>query len=210
MRDKRRFLLLMLVAGGVWLVMAAAKPGLGLPDLENRLVRSAHFDALHAAYWAAAQGEAIVPLLGQLLENRAKYRNEPAAGTGAFPLNVLWALSHIPQTSALKTLEKYYAAGRDPVAALAIKGWNLRDWERNPRYGVLLRENVLLERPEKAARVLRRLKPGEQVRIIFERSTNPREVGPRGGPVLYDRVELLPIGDQGFIPRAGDDFSPFM
>ena len=53
-------------------------------------------------------------------------------------------------------------------------------------------------------------KPGQQVKVLQEKKANSREVGPRGGPVFYDRVELVPSGEQGYIPRAGDDFTPFM
>ncbi len=200
----------MLAVCWAWCAAAAAGPALSLPDVENRLVRSSHLDALNAAYWAAAQGEAMVPLLAKLLDNRLNYQKEPAASTGAFPLNAVWALGRIPKSSALQALEKYYAASKDPMAALAIKGWKLRAWEQNPHYGVLAKQATLLEGPEAQARVLKRLKPGQKVRISQEKRPNPKEVSPRGGPVYYDRVDLIPSGEQGYLRRPEDDFAPFM
>ncbi len=189
---------------------AAARPALTLPEVEKRLVRGGYLDTLNAAYWAVAQGEAVVPILAQLLENREKYAKELGGATGAFPLNVVWALGRIPKSSSLQVLEKYYFATKDPLAALAMQGWKLRAREESPRYGVLAKDAVLLESPDQQSMVLKRIKAGQQVKILHEKNPNPREVGPRGGPMFYDRVDLVPSGEQGYIPRAGDDFTPFM
>ncbi len=196
-----------LVAGSA---AAAARPALTLPEVEKRLVRGGYLDTLNAAYWAVAQGEAVVPILAQLLENREKYAKELGGATGAFPLNVVWALGRIPKSSSLQVLEKYYFATKDPLAALAMQGWKLRAREESPRYGVLAKDAVLLESPDQQSMVLKRIKAGQQVKILHEKNPNPREVGPRGGPMFYDRVDLVPSGEQGYIPRAGDDFTPFM
>ncbi len=207
---KRAFLILMLVGLMAGSAAAAARPALTLPEAEKLLVRGGYLDTLNAAYWAVAQGEAIVPILARLLANREKYAQELGGATGAFPFNVVWALGRIPKSSSLQVLEKYYFTTKDPLAALAMKGWRLRAREENPRYGVLAKDAVLLESSDQQARVLKRIKSGQQVKILHEKNSNPREVGPRGGPMFYDRVELLPSGEQGFIPRAGDDFTPFM
>ena len=207
---KASFLLLMLVVCWGWSMAGAAKPPLTLPQVEGRMVRGGYLDTLNAAYWAVAQGEAVVPLLAQLLDNRAKYAKELGGATGAFPFNAVWALGRIPKSGSLKVLEKYYFATKDPAAALAMQGWKLRERERSPRYGVLAKDAALLEYPEEKARVLKRIKAGQQVKVLHEKNPNPREVGPRGGPIYYDRVDLVPSGEQGYIPRAGDDFTPFL
>ncbi|MHB8070057.1 MAG: hypothetical protein ACYDIC_19365, partial [Desulfobaccales bacterium] len=150
------------------------------------------------------------PLLGQMLKQRQAYEEELGGATGAFPFNALWALGHIPQPSALQVLKKYYAASHDPGAGLAIKGWNLRDREKGPRYGVLTNDAPLREKPAEKARVVKELKAGQAVKIECEMITSPGEEGPRGGPAHYDQVELIPSRDKGYILRAGDDFSPFM
>jgi hypothetical protein len=208
--SKRPFLVLALLVLWGWSLAGAAGPPLTLPVVENRMIRGSYLDTLNAAYWAVAQGEAVVPLLAQLLDNRAKYAKELGGATGAFPFNAVWALGRIPKSGALKVLEKYYFATKDPTAALAIQGWKLREREQNPRYGVLAKDAALLEYPEEKARVHKRLKAGQQVKVLHEKNPNPREVGPRGGPVFYDRVDLIPSGEQGYILRAGDDFTPFM
>ncbi len=208
--SKRAFVIIFLILGLIWPISTVAGPPLTLQDVEKRLVRGSYLDTLNAAYWAAFQGEAVVPLLAKLLENRSKYAKELGGATGAFPFNALWALGRIPKTSSLLVLEKYYFATKDPTAALAIQGWNLRMTEQSSRYGVLANNATLLERPEEKARVLKNLKAGQQVKVLHEKSPNPKEVGPRGGPMFYDRVDLLPSGEQGYIPRAGDEFSPFM
>jgi hypothetical protein len=208
--SKRPFLVLALLVLWSWSLAGAARIPLALPEVENRMIRGGYLDTLNAAYWAAAQGEAVVPLLAQLLDNRAKYDKELGGATGAFPFNALWALGRIPKSGSLKVLEKYYFATKDSTAALAMQGWKLREREQSPRYGVLAKDAKLLEYPEEKARVLKRLKAGQQVKVLHEKNSNPREVGPRGGPVFYDRVDLIPSGEQGYIIRAGDDFTPFM
>jgi hypothetical protein len=201
---------------GIVLAVAVAWPGpggaaapLSLPEVENRLVRGGYLDTLYAAQWAVAQGEAVIPLLSDLLDKGEQYRQE-GGSTGAFPFNVLWALAHLSSSRARQALEKYFEATHDPTAALALKGWRLRNNEQSPRFGVLLSEGALLEAPREKAQVVKKLKAGQQVKIMQEKIVSPKEVGPRGGPQLYDRVELVPSAEQGYIPRAGDDFSPFI
>jgi hypothetical protein len=206
---KRALLGLVLAVALAWPGPGGAAGPLSLPQVENRLVRGGYLDTLYAAQWAVAQGEAVIPLLSAMLDKAEEYR-EAGGSTGAFPFNVLWALAHLPSSRARQALERYYDASQDPTAALALKGWRLRYNEQSPRFGVLLSEGALLEAPREKAQVVKKLKAGQQVKIMQERIVNPKELGPRGGPQLYDRVELVPSAEQGYIPRAGDDFSPFI
>ncbi|MDR3569120.1 MAG: hypothetical protein P4L43_13915 [Syntrophobacteraceae bacterium] len=183
---------------------------LTLKEVENRLVRGGYIETLANAGWAASQGAAIVPILSRMLGQRKGYDKELGGATGAFPFDALWALGHIPLSSALKVLETYGAAGHDPAAALAVKGWKLRARKKGQGYGVLANDGALLENPSAAARVVKRLKAGQAVQIERTMIACPGEQGPRGGPAYYDRVKLLPGGEQGYIGRAGDDFSPFL
>lgn len=192
-----------------WPMAGEAVPALTLKEVENRLVRGGYMETLLNAPWAVEQGEAIVPLLGRLLQKRQAYDQELGGATGAFPFNALWALGHIAKASALQVLDKYSAASHDPSAALAIKGWKLRA-EKGPGYGVLTNDAPLLSKPAAQAPVVKEIKAGQPVKIEGEMITSPGEEGPRGGPANYDRVELLPGGEKGYISRAGDDFSPFM
>jgi len=193
-----------------WPMAGEAGPALTLGEAENRLVRGGYMETLLNANWAVAQGEAIVPLLGRMLNKRQAYDQELGGATGAFPFNALWALGHIPKASALQVLEKYFAASHDSSAALAIKGWKLRATEKGPGYGVLTNDAPLLEKPLGTAPVVKELKAGQMVKIERQMITSPGEEGPRGGPAHYDQVELIPSGEKGYISRAGDDFSPFM
>jgi hypothetical protein len=183
---------------------------LTLEEVESRLVRGGYMETLLNAQWAGDQGQAIVPLLERMLNKRKVYEEELDGATGAFPFNALWALGHIPHLSAKQVLKEYYAASRDPCAALAIKGWNLRAQKKSTRYGVLSRKAPLLSKPSAKARVLKALEAGQPVKIERETIINPGEEGPRGGPASYDQVELIPSGEKGYIGRAGDDFSPFI
>jgi hypothetical protein len=194
----------------VWPIFAGAARPLTLPEVETRLVRGGYLDTLFAAQWAVAQGEAVIPLLAQLLEKGQQYQEEEGGAVGAYPFNVLWALAHIPNSRSFQVLEKYQGATQDPTAALALQGWRLRLNEQSTRFGVLVNDGALLERPEEKALVVKKIKSGQKVKILQEMIANPKEVGPRGGAVYYDRVELQPSAEQGYIPRAGDDFSPFM
>ncbi len=202
--------LTLLLTGALgWPLAGEAGPALTLKEVENRLVRGGYTETLLNAPWAVAQGEAIVPLLGQMLKKQKAYDQELGGATGAFPFNALWALGHIPKAAALRVLEKYFAASHDSGAALAIKGWKLRA-EKGPGYGVLTNNAPLLEKPGAQARVVKELKAGQAVKIEREMITSPGEEGPRGGPAHYDQVELIPSREKGYILRAGDDFSPFM
>ncbi len=186
------------------------KSALTLEEAENRLVWGGYIETLMNANWAVEQGAAIVPLLGRMLGQSEAYEKELAGATGAFPFNAIWALGHIPKQSALKVLKKYEAESHNPGAALAIEGWKLRAKKKAAGYGVLINDGPLLKKPSAGARVLKQLKAGQPVRIEKTMITSPGEKGPRGGPVHYDRVRLLPGGEQGYIGREGDDFSPFM
>jgi hypothetical protein len=208
--DKRAFWGIWLAVALAWPVAGGAAPPLTLPEVENRMVRGGYLDTLYAAQWAVAQGEAVIPLLGQMLDKGEQYQEEEGGAIGAFPFNVLWALAHIPSSKALNALEKYHEATKDPTAALAIQGWRLRSNEQSPRFGVLSNDGALLENPREQAQVVKKIKAGQKVKILQEKIVNPKEVGPRGGAQYYDRVELLPSGEPGYLPRAGDDFSPFM
>ena len=194
----------------LWPAAARAAGALTLPEVEKRLVRGGYLDTLFAAQWAAAQGEPVIPLLAQMLEKGPQYQEEEGGAVGAYPFNVLWALAHIPDSRSFQVLEKYYDASKDPTAARAIEGWRLRRNEQSPRFGVLVNDGALLERPEEKALVVKRIKAGQKVKILQEMIANPKEVGPRGGAAYYDRVELLPSAEQGYLPRAGDDFTPFI
>jgi hypothetical protein len=200
-------MLMALLAGPL---TAGTAPPLTLQEAEKRLVQGGYLDTLYAAQWAAAHGEAVIPILAQMLEKVRHYREEEGDAVGAFPFNVLWALAHIPGSKSRQVLETYYDATEDPTAALALAGWRLRYNEQSTRFGVLARDGDLLERPEEKALVVKKIKAGQKAKILQEMIANTREVGPRGGARYYDRVELLPSGEQGYIPRAGDDFSPFM
>ena len=189
---------------------AGAAGPLTLKEAENRMAGGGYLETLAGAYWAASQGPAVIPLLAQMLDKKGQYEQESAGAVGAFPFNALWALARIPDSRAVKVLENYRAATGDQVAALAIKGYRLRQFQQSARYGVMVNESALLERPESKAPVLKRLKPGQEVKLLREKVANPREQGPRGRAATYDRVELLPGGEQGFVPRSGDDFSPFI
>jgi hypothetical protein len=208
--EKRALWGIVLAVALAWPVIGGAAGPLSLPEVENRLVRGGYLDTLYAAQWAVAQGEAAIPLLAQMLDKGEQYREEEGGAIGAFPFNVIWALAHIPSSRALNALEKYFEATQDPAAALAIQGWRLRLNEQSSRFGVLINDGALLENPREKALVVKKIKAGQKVKIFKEQIANPKEVGPRGGVQYYDRVELLPSGEQGYVPRGGDDFSPFM
>ena len=60
--------LTLLLTGALgWPTASQAGPALTLKEAENRLVRDGYLETLLNAQWAVEQGEAIVPLLGQML-----------------------------------------------------------------------------------------------------------------------------------------------
>jgi hypothetical protein len=188
---------------------------LSLPEVEGRMVKGGYLDTLYAAYWAAGQGEAMIPILEQMLSTPKKYQKEPCAATSAYPFNVIWALAHIDSDRSLKILMKF-SGGRtknfdQAVARLAIQGFRLRRAKQSEVYGVLVRaEGKLLERPSQKARVLKFLQSGQSVKVLKPYLENQKEEGPRGGPAVFDSIELIPQGERGYLQRFGGDFTSFI
>jgi hypothetical protein len=181
-----------------------------LEQLEQKLVRGSYLDTLHAAPWAAAQGEAVVPQLAAMLARGQKYDEQWEGATGAYPFNVIWALAQISTPASLQVLEHYFSRTDNEAAGFGIKGVKLRLEQKNRQYGVLLSDKPLLAGASQTARSLRELKAGQAVRILQARVVNAAEEGPRGGPALFDYVEVLPSGPKGYVERAGDGFPPYI
>lgn len=188
---------------------------LSLKEVEGRMIKGGYLDTLYAAYWAARQGEAIIPILEEMLYKQQKYQKEPFAATSAYPFNVIWALAHIDSNRSLKILMKFSGwttknFNKD-VAWLAIKGFQLRRTKQSKAYGVLVRaEAGLLERPSESAPVLKLLKAGQSVRVLKPYLENQKEEGSRSGPAVFDYIELIPEGGRGYIQRFGGDFTSFI
>lgn len=173
-----------------------------LAEVENRLTRSGYTQSLVETGWAIQQGKAIVPILDKMLSNAKKY-TDVGEYTGAFPFNAEYVLAHIDTAESLVVLKKH-------KLKFGIQGWNLRHSKKSQGYGVVY-QNVGLH-PRASAQIgsVLILKPGEAVKILKRRVENAREEGPRGGPSLFDEVEVLSSGRQGFVQRMGDNFDPFM
>jgi len=101
---------------------------------------------------------------------------------------------------------------------LAIQGWKLRDQKKSKDYGVLSRDGSIFVKANQSIGAVKanqsigavqQLKAGTAVRILKRAIENPNEEGPRGGPTVYDEVEVLSTGRRGFVQRAGDNFDPF-
>ncbi|MBX7135885.1 MAG: hypothetical protein K1X67_24720 [Fimbriimonadaceae bacterium] len=137
-----------------------------------------------------------------MLSNAKKY-TDIGEYTGAFPFNAEYVLAHIDAAESLVVLKKH-------KLKFGIQGWNLRHSKKSQSYGVVY-QNVGLH-PRASAQIgsVLILKPGEAVRILKRRVENAREEGPRGGPSLFDEVEVLSSGRKGFVQRMGDNFDPFM
>ncbi len=192
---------------------------LSLKEVEGRMAKGGYLDTLYASYWAAEQGEAIIPILEEMLYKPKKYQKEPFAATSAYPFNVIWALAHIDSNHSLKILMKFSGWTTDKlnkdVAELAIKGFQLRRTKQSKvaraRYGVLVRaEAKLLGQPSESAQVLKLLKSGQSVEVLKPYLENEKEEGPRGGPAVFDYIELIPEGERGYIQRFGGDFTSFI
>lgn len=183
------------------LVYAAFGQKPTLKQAEAKLVHDGYIDTLFNADWAVKQGDAIVPILDQMLAKRKTYAKLENGG-GAFPFNAEYALAHIPSKRALAVLQKY-------KMSLAIQGWKLRDQKKSRDYGVLSRDASIFVKANQSIGAVQQLKAGTAVRILKRGIENPNEEGARGGPTVYDEVEVLATGRRGFIQRAGDNFDPF-
>ena len=192
---------------------------LSLKEVEGRMINGGYLDTLYASYWAAEQGEVIIPILEEMLFKQPKYQKESSAATSAYPFNVIWALAHIDSSRSLKILMKYSGWTTNnfdkDVTELAIKGFQLRRTQQSKvaraRYGVLVRaEAKLLEQPSESAPVLKLVKSGQRVKVLRPYLENEKEEGPRSGPAVFDYIELIPEGGRGYIQRLGGDFTSFI
>ncbi|MGE5604418.1 MAG: hypothetical protein ACM3YE_01845 [Bacteroidota bacterium] len=144
---------------------------LSLKEVEKKMAQGGYLDTLYASYWAADQGEAIIPILEEMLYQPKKYQTEPFEATSAYPFNVIWALAHIDSNRSLKILIRFSGwttkIFNKDVAGLAIKGFQLRRTKQSKIYGVLVRTQAkLLERPSESALVLKLLQSGQSVRVL--------------------------------------------
>ena len=177
------------------------------------MLSGSYRESIEAAHWAAARGEAIVPVLARMLAKKSAYEKSKIS-LGGFPFNALWALAHIRGSSSRAALEQFRARTKDPedrkVAWLALQGHDLRRRRRSDAYAVIGETaDTLRKSPSEKAAVIARLKPGLPVRILKTHIENTKEEGPRGGPTVFDYVAVLPSGRRGYVQRAGDDFTPF-
>jgi hypothetical protein len=186
-----------------------------LKQAEQQLL-GPYVDSLEGAKWAAAKGPSIVPVLSQMLDRVEDYKKRDDGTMGAFPFNTIWALGHIKGDASRAALNRYIRRTQDITnrtqAMYAIAAHDLRARKKSDSYGVLGSTSPagkLYAQASENSRVLKTMKPGQPVRLLKEAIENPKEEGARGGPTVYDYVELVPSGPRGYVQRAGDIFSPF-
>lgn len=177
-------------------------PPMPLKELAGRLCFSGYAPSLDEAEGLLAQyGAALAPLLAELLDKAPSYLKAPNFA-GAFPFNAVWLLAHIGDQTSREAIERFTRQGKNKDYALALRAMDLRK-EQGPNCGVVYYESELREGPSSKTKTLRPLAPGQGLRLLRERIQNEQEEGPRGGPSIYDEVELLPSGERGFVERLG-------
>jgi hypothetical protein len=177
-------------------------PPMKLDELAGRLCFSGYAPSLDEAEGLLAQyGAALAPLLAEMLDKPARCLKAPNFA-GAFPFNAVWLLAHIGDQTSREALERFSRQDKNKDYALALRAMDLRK-EKGPDCGVVYYESELREGPSSKTKALRPLAPGQGLRLLRERIVNEQEEGPRGGPSLYDEVELIPSGEKGFVERLG-------
>ncbi len=166
--------------------------GYSMMDLRNRLQMNGSSESISEAYWVIEQGDAILPALDQLLSEPV-----PADATGAYPFNVMFALSQFNGTAVKDVLKKH-------DGQLALKAVEAR--EANPAYRVVYSECSLFQSQSYTSPVIMQIKEGETVLLLKERVENPNEEGPMGGSSFYDYVQIISTGQTGFTPRSGGGY----
>lgn len=175
-----------------------------ISDLEDRLINNGYLFSLGEAYWVADQGPAIIPYLDYLLSKQKYYEEKNGYAVGAFPFNVVWALSQIGGKEAEKTLLKYQNSAD---TNLALKALRLR--RKDKGLGVMITEDVVYRKASNKSPVIDQVKEGEVVRGLKTGIVNNNEEGARGGPAIFDYIEVPSKNIKGYIQRAGDDFLPY-
>lgn len=171
------------------------------------MVGNGYLNSLQGAYWAYFKGPRIIPVLSVMLTKQKYYNQKYDFATGGFPLNALWALGHFKTVKARDALRHYYAWSHDSEALSALKGWELRR-KYGFGAGVLINDQILYQRPSEKSHVIAHLPADEPVRILKADYENDREMDARGGPTVYDFIQVLRTGERGYIERTSDDFFP--
>lgn len=177
-------------------------------EADMKLCHGGYLLTLENAYWASAQGPSIVPILAKLLAHEKELLRDPDTMTSAFPFNAIWALGRIATPASLAVLQRYQAGRHDRDASLSIAAAKLRLKLHDQEVGVTIREDQpLYAKGDHTSKVLATLRKGTPVRARAYRIRNLKQEGPRGSVATFDKVYVLPKGPEGYLERAGDDFS---
>lgn len=166
--------------------------GYSVMDLRNRLQMNGSTESISEAYWVIEQGDAILPAIDQLLSEPV-----PADATGAYPFNMMFALSQFNGPAVKDVLKKH-------DGQLALKAVEAR--EVNPAYRVIYSECSLLQSQFYTSPIITQIPEGETVLLLQERVENPNEEGPMGGSSFYDYVQIVSTGQTGFTARSGGGY----
>lgn len=190
-------------------VAPAAKPLPPLQEIEEQLCFSGYSMSLAVAEdYAATHGAALVPILQTMLDKAETYVNDPMF-TGAFPYNAVWILAHVGSDAARKAIERFAKNAKDAHYSLALAGLDLRRKFNSPDYAVLHSETSLRDAASLKSKTLRALRPGQAFRILKPWIENHKEEGPRGGPAVFDAIELVPSREKGYVERQGTGEAPY-
>jgi hypothetical protein len=85
----------------------------------------------------------------------------------------------------------------------------IEEKEKGNQVEIIFNNTYLLEEPSANSRIICEIKPGEFIKCL-ESYIITEEIGPRGGPSIYDKIQIIKTGMVGYTPRAGDELTPFI
>lgn len=164
-----------------------------------------HSSTFEAARWVAVQGKRqpaeVIRILRKMLmepetveafmRGKEFKRADGSTLTNAYPNNAVWALAHIPDQSALDTLQEFFrkdmANGFNRVAGVACTASEIRLREGSD-YAVLVEPGRLLKAP--GAAEYTPVEPGQVVKIL------------RSDTKGFYYVQIMPVGlaPKGYLP----------
>lgn len=165
--------------------------GYSVSELRGRLM-SGNTESISEAYWVIEQGDAILPVIDQLLGE-----SYPADLIDTYQFSPMFALSQFNGPAVKEVLRRH--KGQLALATIEAR-------EVNPAYRVIYSECSLLQSQSYTSPIITQIPEGETVLLLQERVENPNEEGPMGGSSFYDYVQIVSTGKTGFTPRSGGGY----